>query len=700
MKRIAFAVLLLAGALHAQTAPIASYKELKYPPLRPVHIPDVATFTLPNGIKLYLLENHELPLVRGSALVRAGNLFDPADKVGLASVTGMVLRTGGTKDKTGDQLDEELENIAASVETSIDESFGQASFSCLKENTDEVLAIFHDVLTSPGFRQNKIDLAKTEIRSGISRRNDDPHGIVEREFADIVYGRNTPYGWQLEYATVDRITRDDVQAFYQRYFFPGNVMLAVIGDFSAADMKAKLEKLFAGWTVTQPPVPAFPAVAAKPAPGIFLATKTDVDQTSFSLGHLGGELRDKDFPALQVMADILGGGFHSRLFQRVRTKLGYAYDISAYWGANYDHPGLFQVSGSTKSASTADTIKVVNEEIEKIRTSPVTAEELESAKQTVANSFVFNFDTPSKTLNRILRYDYYGYPRDFIDRYQRAIQAVTREDVLRVARQYLRPKEFTIVAVGNPQQFGTPLATLGLPVASIDLTIPDPENVKAAAPAQADSASLERGKKLLERVQQAVGGADKLAAIRDVSETRELVMGGGAKIQQTNIWASPGQLRQESQLPMGKVIVYSDGKTGWVSSPQGLQPLPEAQLKQVHQELFRDYFTLLLSDRVPGRAVSSPGEGVIEISDQNGNAIQLFVDEKTGLPAKEIYRSEGPMGPPADVEATFSYFVEAGGVQVPKKVSINRGGAKFAEITINEYKMNSGITPEELSKKP
>src|SRR4026209_566026 len=132
-------------AAPAKTSSIPSYKELKYPPLKPIKIPDVATFTLPNGMKLYLLENHELPLVRGFALVRTGNLFDPRGKVGLASMTGMVMRTGGTRAKTGDQLDEQLENIAASVETGIDESHGSCSFSCLKENTEEVLGLFHDV---------------------------------------------------------------------------------------------------------------------------------------------------------------------------------------------------------------------------------------------------------------------------------------------------------------------------------------------------------------------------------------------------------------------------------------------------------------------------------------------------------------------------------------------------------------------------
>ena len=712
MKSIVAIALLAAGMAAAQPAAapkprasaavIPSYKELKYPPLKPIQIPDVTTFTLSNGIRVYLLENHELPLVRGSALVRTGNLFDPPDKVGLAGITGTVMRSGGTKDQTGDQIDEQLENIAASVESSIDESFGQASFSCLKENTDEVLGVFHEILTAPGFRQDKIDLAKTETRSGISRRNDDPHGIVEREFSDIVYGKDTPYGWREEYATIDKISRDDIVQFYRRYFFPANVMLAVIGDFSAADMKAKLEKQFADWTVQQPPVPPFPPVKNQAQPGIYLANKTDVTQTFLALGHLGGEFRDKDYPALEVMADILGGGFQSRLLQRVRTKLGYAYEISAFWGANYDHPGLFQMTCSTKSATTTDTIKVIEEEVEKMRTREVNAEELDSAKQTVANSFVFAFDTPSKTLNRMLRYDYYGYPRDFIHQYQRAIEAVTRADVLRVAREHIQPKDLTIVAVGNPQEFGKPLATLGLPVASIDLTIPEPPGAPKAA-SNADAASMERGKKLIERVQQAAGGADKLAAIQDVTETVELSMAAmpaGMKVKQTNFWIAPDSFRQESQLPFGKVVVYSDGKSGWMSTPQGVRPLPGAQLKQVREELFRIYFRLLLSDREADRTVSSPEEGVLEISDPAGNSVRLFIDEKTGLPAREVYTAEQPAGPPGPMEEIFDEFDQAGGIKAPKKITVNQNGKKFGELTVEEYKFNSGLKPEDLSKKP
>ena len=330
------------------------------------------------------------------------------------------------------------------------------------------------MLTAPEFRQDKIDFAKSQISNGISRRNDNAAGLAQREFSDLLYGKTNPYGWREEYATIAAIGRRDLQAFYQRYFFPANVMLAVRGDFDTAEMKARLAKLFAGWTVTQEPVPAFPKVTPGASAGIYLAAKKEVAQTFFQMGQLAGELRDKDYPALSIMADILGGGFQSRLVQRIRTKMGNAYNIGADWGANYDHPGIFQISGSTKSLSTVDTIKAVQEEVERIRTTEVTDEELKTAKDTALNGLIFAFDTKAKTLNRLLTYEYYGYPKDFIQQYQKGLSAVSKADVLRVAKAHLDPAKFTIVAVGNPPDFGKPLSALGSAPTAIDLTIAAP----------------------------------------------------------------------------------------------------------------------------------------------------------------------------------------------------------------------------------
>ncbi len=702
MRKLLLASLLAAGLLCAQTEVrhamvLPSYKDLKFPPLPPIEVPKPTEITLSNGMRVFLLENHELPLVSGTALIRTGNLFDPADKHGLAGLTGDVLRSGGTHSKTGDQLDQDLENVAASVESSIGESVGTLSFNCLKENTDQVLGVFKDLMTAPEFRQDKVDLAKTQLRSEISRRNDDAHGIAEREFSNILYGRDTPYGWQIEYADVDRIQRQDLVNFYQRYYFPSNILLEVYGDFSTADMKAKLEQILGSWKVTQPPVPAFPKVQEKAAPGVFLAEKEDVTQTFFDVGTLGGELRDKDYPALTVAAEILGGGFSSRLFRDVRTEHGWAYNIGSSWSAQYDHPGEFHISGSTQSAHTVDTLNAVRDEVEKIRTTEVTDEELATAKDTVLNGFVFYFDRPSKTLNRLVQYAYYGYPSDFIFQYQKAVEAVTKADVLRVAKEHFRPQDFTYIAVGNSGKFGTPLNALNLKVEAIDLTIPEPKQEAA----KTDAASLAKGKELLQRVQQTLGGADKLAAVKDLQFQADIDVqtpsGPAMKVKQMNSYLFPAAMRQEIQLPFGKQSMYSDGRSGWLAGMQGVRDLSPAILAQARGEAFREILGLTLSDRDSGRTVSYTSDGVLDISAKTGERVELQVDEKTGLPMKISYQEAGAG---ATVEQLFSDWREIGGVRLPFQWTVMQDGKKYAEVKIQDYKLNSGLTEETLSKKP
>ena len=715
MKKLTGLVLLAAVTAFAQAPPAAAKKpaaskpaasalpqvsNLKFPPLREVKIPDITTFTLPNGMRVYMLENHELPVVSGNVTVRTGNLFDPADKVGLAGMTGTVMRSGGTKARTGEQIDELLENMAASVETGIGETSGSVSFNALRENTDEVLEIFKDVMTNPEFRQDKIDLAKTQTKSSIARRNDDANGISDREFASIVYGRKNAYGWDMTYEHVDNIKREDLVQFYNRYFFPANIMLAVYGDFKTDEMRAKLEKLFAGWTVKQPPVPPFPAVQRQAdAPGIYQATKTDVTQTFFDLGHVGGILRDKDYPALSIMSDILGGGFSSRLFTEVRTRKGLAYNVGGGWGANYGHPGLFRIGGSTKSASTVDALQSIRQEVDKIRTTEVTEQELETAKQSVLNSFVFSFDHPRKILNRYVVYEYWGYPKDFIFQYQKAVHDVTKADVLRVAKEHLAPERFTVVAVGNPKEFGKPLSAVG-PVKELDIELPQPGRQTT----KADPASMKRGQEILSKIQQALGGADKLAAVKDSTVVSEATIAApqaaGMKVQTTGEWVAPNVMRQTQVLPIGKIIAVWSGKEGWLVTPQGTMAMPPPVQKQMMGELFRVPFRLYGSISDETRTVNAVGENAIEISEKGGESVRVDVDPQTGLPARLTYQSIGMQGAPQQVSATYSDWREVGGVKVPHKVVVEQGGQKFAEGTVTDVKFNTGLKAEEVGKKP
>jgi len=700
---VSFILGLVSAVAFAQTpaaAPkptIPSYKDLKYPPLPQVKIPEPAQFTLSNGMRVFLLEDHELPLIRGLALIRTGNLFDTSEKRGTSELMAEVMRSGGTKSKSGDQIDEDLENLAASVESSMEESSASMTFSALKESSDAVLATFKDVMTAPEFRQDKVDLAITQSRSAIARRYDEAGSIPDREMAALIYGRDNSYGWQVEYANLDRIHRDDLIQFYRRYYFPKNVMLAVYGDFSTAAMKDKLEKLFADWKVEQPPVPPFPPVNAKAAPGVYFGEKSEVTQTFFAMGELGGTLRDKDYPALQVAANILGEGFSSRLVTQIRTKLGYVYDVSAVWSANYNSPGTFRIGGSTKSASTTGALLAIQTEVEKMRTTEVTERELDEAKQGVLNSFVFFFDSPAKTLNRVMRYAYFGYPQDFLFQYQKSIAAVTRADVLRAAKAHFLWQNMTIVAVGNSKELGKPLTALG-PVTPLDLTIPEPKQEAA----KSDAASLARGVELLKRAQQAMGGTEKIAAIKDGTETAEMAMGpggSGPKMKQLNRYILPGQVRQDQEFPGGKLIVYSDGETGWMGTPQGTMPMPPEVLKQAQGEIFRNLPHLILADRDAALTVNAVGPNMVEITSASGLSVRLEIDAATGLPAREIYKETGG-GQSASIQESFSDWRDAGGIRVPFTVKIAQDGKEGPVATVQDYKFNTGLKPEDLSKKP
>ncbi len=672
-----------------EAGPLPSPLALVYPPLREINIPKPVIVTLSNGIKAYLLENHDLPVVRGTALIRTGNLFDPKDKRGLATLTGITIRSGGTKSMTGDELDEKLENMAASIESEIGESSATSGFSCLSENTDAVLGWFRDVLTTPEFRQDKVDLAKTQMKSEISRRNDDAAGIASREILRILYGPDTPYGGEETYATVNAVSRDDIRAFYQRYYFPANIILALYGDFQTGNMQKKLETAFGSWRVTQDKVPSFPAVDAKPDPGVFLVKKEDVTQTFFQIGHLGGELNNKDFPALSVAADVLGGGFSSRLFREVRSRLGYAYSISASWDASYDHPGVFLIGGSTKSQTTEETIAAVLKEVDRLRTTEVTDQELSTAKDSALNSLVFAFERPVSTLMRLVTYDYFGYPPDFLNRYQHGLEAVTKADVLRVAKENFNPERFSLVAVGNQNNFGRPLSELNLPVKALDVSMPLDQPVQTTEEKRA-------GQQLLTKALDQVGGAARFNAIQDFLQTEEMQTRANPKKRDATVrFMAPDTLREEQELEDGShLIVFSDGKTGWANSNGVTDDLREEAFPMIAVNMsHRLLFILRKLSKNPDQGTYT-GHGVFEWLDANGQPCNLIVDEKTGTILKIRFRQKGV------VEETFSDWRDVSGMKLPFHADLTQNDKPVAARTTLALKINTHLSLEELKKRP
>lgn len=460
-----------AAAATKQAAP--DYRQLKYPQLQEIKIPEVTRVTLPNGMQLLLLEDHELPLISLSARIRTGSIFEPAGKVGLADITGEVMRTGGTPTMTGDEIDEALEAMAASVETGIATDYGWASLSVLTEDVDQTLGIMADVLMHPAFPPDKIELAKIQHRSAISRRNDEPDEIASREFAKLIYGPDSVYARHTEYATIDAITRDDLVAFHKRFFGPNAVMAAVWGDFQTDEMVKKIERAFAGWEKVDGAALPPATVDYDYVHTVNLVARPDLNQSNILLGHIGGLRSDPDYFAIVVMNQILGGGFTGRLFKNVRSRQGLAYSVFGTYDTDYAHSGTFSLGCQTKSESTVQAIGAITSEVEKMRQAEVTDEELKLAKESFLNSFVFNFDTEGEIVTRLLTYQYYDYPADFLFQTRERVEKVTKADVLRVAKKHLHPDKVQILVVGNPEAFDKPLKTLG-EVNAIDVTILPP----------------------------------------------------------------------------------------------------------------------------------------------------------------------------------------------------------------------------------
>jgi len=686
------------GAAHRATAPPAlpSYKDLKYPPRRPIPIPAIESSTLPNGMRLYLLENHELPLINGMVVVRTGDLLDPPGMTGLASLTGNLLIAGGSTARPGDDLPRRFQGLGAEIGSSVTENTAIIDFSALKDNADEVLDVLKDVLTAPEFQQDRLDLAKVQLFNAIAHRNDDPATVVQREFTATVYGKDTPYGRQAEYSTLERIDRHDLVSFYQRYYFPKNVMLALEGDFDSARMKTRIEALFSEWNATEPPAPAFPKASTEGAPGRFLAARKDIRQSYFAVGQIGVDYLDKDYPAMQIVAEILGGGPQARLNRRLR---GYVNNLTATAAASFGHPGLFEISGVADSFPTTQVIRTVLDELTRMRTAEVTEEELKIAKDAALNRLVFTFDTQLAILSRLAQYEYFSLPRDLTEQYQKGLEAVTREDVMRVSRDRLNPATMTVIVVGNPTGFETPLQVLGGAVIPIDLTIPPPARREAVL---GDPVSLRRGKELLQRAQQAMGGADKLAAVKDyVEETsyQFAASAGGSQGTETERWLAAGSIRQDSVFPTGKLSVYCDGKSGWIGASQGSSGLNEVQLKQVQGDMFRVPFTLLLSDRLPSRKVNALDEDTVEISDGAGQVVKAVFDSATGLVKSLLYDAVTANGPVPVIE-TFSDYRDTDGLKLPFKVAVTLAGQKYQELTVTSFRLNSGLRIQDLERRP
>jgi zinc protease len=432
----------------------------------PVNIPTPSAerVVLRNGIVVYLLADAELPLVTVSAMIRTGSIYEPAEKIGLAELTGTLMRTGGTERMTGEQVDETLEYLAANVSIGIGVESGSATLDILKKDFRVGLAIFADLLRHPAFDTAKLERAKHQALEAIRRRNDNPAGITGREFRKLLYGADHPFGRESTTATVSRITRDDLVAFHRTSVTPTGLILAVSGDFDKQDMLVALRQAFEDWPATPVTLPAIPPpTPATSATGrsVFIVPR-NLTQTHLRIGQLSVRENDPDYFALALLDDILGGNsFTSRLFRDVRNRQGLAYSVGSALRPGHLVPGAFLLHALTRAPATYQALNSMLEQFDRLRKEPVSDLELQQAKDAFLNSFVFSFADAGQVVSRLMELEYYGLPPDFLQQFREGVVRLTKEDLLRVAQKHLDPGRLVILAVGKAEDFEKPLTTFG-----------------------------------------------------------------------------------------------------------------------------------------------------------------------------------------------------------------------------------------------
>ncbi|THI83598.1 MAG: insulinase family protein [Nitrospira sp. CG24A] len=434
-----------------------TFKSVEFTPPEPDRV------VFENGMVVYLLEDHELPLISMTATMRTGGWLDPAEKVGLASLTGSVMRTGGGGGLSAEQVDAELEQFAGGLGISIGRQSGSASLDVLSKDLKRGIQIFTGLIRTPAFEPARVELAKLQTIEGIRRRQDNPGAIVGREFGKLLYGEDHPSAWESSIGSITRITRDDLVAFHRKTIHPNGMIVGVTGDFDTSVMLALLRDIFGDWKQGEVPVLKIADVPqSQPPKPIVRFVNKETSQTHLRLGHLSIKQHDPDYVSLAIANDILGGSsFRSRLFNDVRTKRGLAYSVGSRLNTGVHDQGVWLMRAETKLPSTQEVIARFVANMERMRTELVTDNELAEAKEAYVNSFVFSFGSPSAIVGRLIELEYDGLPKDFLQQVRARVVALSKEEILAAAKKHFNPERLTIVAVGSGEALPKLLSGFG-----------------------------------------------------------------------------------------------------------------------------------------------------------------------------------------------------------------------------------------------
>ena len=728
----AFITILAVAATHAAAAQ-AQVKdwpsESAPPPLaaRDVKFPPYQIRTLANGLQVIAVAHHEQPAVSLRLIIRAGGAQDPADKSGVATLVAALLDQG-TATKDAEQIATSIDSIGGLIGTGAGSDLSFINAIVMKDSFAFGLDMVSDLARNPKFAPDELERQRQQILSGLKVGYEDPDYIAGMVFDRLVYGFH-PYG-RPDSGTpesISSITRDDLVAFHKAWFGANNAILAIVGDITHEEAFAGAERAFGKWGRSEATAPK-PVDPPPPTRRVVVIDRPGAVQTEIRVGNVGLPRRHKDYLALDLAINILGGEGGNRLHRVLRSDRGLTYGASADVNALKD-TGNIVADTDTRSEVTGEALRLIVDEFWRLQRQRVQEPELADAQAYLTGSFPLTIETPSAIALQVLNAVFYGLDLNDLQTYRERVNAITPDDIQRVAREYLRPDRLSIVLVGDASVFAKQLAGAGfdqyerIALADLDLgsadlkrhgppanryepaaftsTSPAPRRPMAARTGQtASAAPAESVRDVIARAVKAKGGIDKLRSIRTVKATATTTMVGGAAgpatFDTTSYIQYPGSFRVDAKTASGPVVRVFSGGECWVKDERGIRSAPAAEADQMRSTVQRDVIGLLLAlsdGKVPATRlpdVVEEGRGLTAIGVGGGamQAVVLLLDPETDLIRAQRYDAPAGAAGRTTVEEQFSEYRSVDGLQVAFAAVVQAGGQPVLTRRVRTFEYN------------
>jgi zinc protease len=704
-------------------------------PAREVKFPPYQFRTLKNGLQVVAVSHHEQPAVSLRLIIRAGAAQDPPDKSGVATLVAALLDQGTTT-KSAEQIATAIDSIGGLMGTGAGSDMTSITAVVMKDSLAFGLDMVADVARNPAFAQEELERQRQQVLSSLKVGYEDPDYIAGMVFDRLVYGFH-PYGKPDTGtpASITGATRADLLAFHKAWFGASNAILAIVGDVTHEEAFAGAERAFGSWGPASNTAPK-PGDVPPPTRRVVVIDRPGAVQTEIRVGNIGLPRRHPDFLALDLAINILGGEGGNRLHRVLRSDRGLTYGASADVHA-FKESGNIVADTDTRSESTGEALRLIVDEFWRLQRQRVRDEELADAQAYLTGSFPLTIETPSAIALQILNAVFYGLDLNELQTYRERVNAITPDDIQRVAREYLRPDRLSIVLVGDASAFAKQLAGVGfdqferIPLADLDLgsadlkrhgvpaarppaSAPAPDAVAAGAdgevagPALREEPPVEPAQtktdapaiELISRAVAAKGGLEKLRSIRTVRATSTTTIldetPRPVDVETTSFIRYPAQFRVDARMPGGLVTQVFNGGEYWIRDPRGVRDAPEAVASQIRGTVQRDIVGLLLAltdGRLPATRlpdVVEDGRGLHAIGVGGGGAqgVTVLLDPETDLIFGQRYQVPSGVNRTAMMEETFSDYRSVNGLQVSFAATIRRDGRPFLNRRVHAFEYN------------